>query len=47
MTMGMNKPHRNFAERSYEPMTDGEVAMAWLKVYAGAVAILFAEWSFR
>jgi len=41
MTMGMNKPHRTFAERSYEPMRPRAVLLAWLAAYAIAGLILF------
>lgn len=47
MTMGMNKPHRTFAERSYEPMSRGGSIMTVLVIYAIAGAIMFAVWWFR
>ncbi len=42
MTMGMNKSHRTFAARSYEPADPRTVLLSWLIVYAVAALILGA-----
>lgn len=47
MTMGMNKQHRPFAERSYEPVSLATMIKRWAIVYGLALIALGAAYGWR